>query len=362
MKKIYTTLVAVFAIVQFSCAQWLPNGSDIYFNTGNVGIGTSNPGAKLEVSMASNDGVLLQEVERISTTGRLAGSGTPYRGTLLSFSDANNPTLTAAIGGLREAPGTNFLGDLAFYTASVSGSPTTNVSSLSETMRITSLGNVGIGTTSPTAKLDIAGSVRSSLGDQSVSALVLNNSNTSFDNSLLYGYTARTASSAFRLLDLRTSSGTTNAMYIDGNGNGFMAGNLAIGTTDPKGYKLAVNGSAIAESVTVKLHGSWPDYVFKANYSLPSLADVKTYIDKNYHLPDMPSEQDVAKNGINLGEIVKLQTKKIEELTLYLIEKDKQVTEQQKQNADQNQLLIEQQKINRSLQIQIDQLAKNKNK
>jgi hypothetical protein len=105
-------------------------------------------------------------------------------------------------------------------------------------------------------------------------------------------------------------------MTIDVNGR------VGIGTTDPQGYKLAVNGSAIAESMKVKLHGSWPDYVFKPTYVLLPLSDVKNYVDKYQHLPDMPSEADIAKDGIDLGEINKTLTKKVEELTLYLIEKD----------------------------------------
>jgi uncharacterized coiled-coil protein SlyX len=84
---------------------------------------------------------------------------------------------------------------------------------------------------------------------------------------------------------------------------------------------------------------------------LPSLIEVKNYIDKNQHLPEMPSEQEVAKNGINLGEMNKLLVKKVEELTLYLIEKDKQIEEQ-------NNKIEAQQTVNESLQKQIDQLAK----
>lgn len=103
------------------------------------------------------------------------------------------------------------------------------------------------------------------------------------------------------------------------------SGNVGIGTTDPHSYKLAVNGSAIATSMAVKLHGSWPDYVFKPKYNLPSLLEVEAYIDKNQHLPDMPSETEVTKNGINLGEIVKVQTKKIQELTLYAIDQEKRI-------------------------------------
>jgi response regulator of citrate/malate metabolism len=92
-----------------------------------------------------------------------------------------------------------------------------------------------------------------------------------------------------------------------------------------------VAGSVIAESVTVKLHTNWPDYVFKPTYQLKLLSEVKTYIDQNHHLPDMPSEKEIADKGLDLGEMNKLLTKKVEELTLYLIEKDKKDQDQQKE-------------------------------
>lgn len=107
-------------------------------------------------------------------------------------------------------------------------------------------------------------------------------------------------------------------------------GNVGIGTTDTRGFKLAVAGGVLAESVKVALQGSWPDYVFQSDYQLPALSEIKAYIDVNHHLPEMPSESEVAKNGLNLGEMNKLLTKKAEELTLHLIEKEKQQMEQQK--------------------------------
>ncbi|MDN3581380.1 hypothetical protein [Mucilaginibacter flavus] len=106
-----------------------------------------------------------------------------------------------------------------------------------------------------------------------------------------------------------------------GTGNLFATGFVGIGATDTKGYKFAVNGSVIANSVIVKLYPG-ADYVFKNDYQLPSLSDVKTYIDQNHHLPEIPSEQEVAQNGLNLGEMNRLLLKKVKELTLYLIEKD----------------------------------------
>jgi len=99
-----------------------------------------------------------------------------------------------------------------------------------------------------------------------------------------------------------------------------VAGNVSIGTTkDPAGFKFAVNGGIEATAVTVKGFGSWPDYIFKTGYPMRSLPELKNYIELNHHLPDMPSAEDVAKNGLNLGEMDKLLTKKVEELTLYLI-------------------------------------------
>ena len=112
-------------------------------------------------------------------------------------------------------------------------------------------------------------------------------------------------------------------------------GNVGIGTDDlvnfnlaTANYKLAVAGKFIAEEVRVKLKSTWPDYVFKPSYKLLSIAEVKAYIDQNQHLPGMPSAQEVAQDGLNLGEVNKLLVQKVEELTLYLIEKDKEVREQ----------------------------------
>ncbi|MBB6129952.1 hypothetical protein [Mucilaginibacter lappiensis] len=117
-------------------------------------------------------------------------------------------------------------------------------------------------------------------------------------------------------------------MITDANGN------IALNTYDAKGYKLAVNGSAIATSMTVKLNSAWPDYVFKKDYQLPSLQEVKTYIDQNQHLPEVPSAQQIAKEGLNLGEMNKLLMKKVEELTLYMIEMKGEIKDLQKQNKD----------------------------
>lgn len=112
---------------------------------------------------------------------------------------------------------------------------------------------------------------------------------------------------------------------VTNSGNLYSLGNVGIGTTDTQGYKLAVAGNMIAESVKVKLQGTWPDFVFDKSYKLPSLQETENHIKGKGHLPGIPSAAEVEKNGIELGDINKKLLQKIEELTLYLIEKDKKI-------------------------------------
>jgi hypothetical protein len=136
------------------------------------------------------------------------------------------------------------------------------------------------------------------------------------------------------------------------NGNSFLMGVVGVNTNYvPLGYQFAVNGNMIATSATIQLRNSWPDYVFKKDYQLPSLQEVKAYIDRNQHLPEIPSEQEMSKNGLNLGEMNTLLIKKVEELTLYLIEKEKEKAAQ----AEINQTLNERLEMQ---QLQINQLIK----
>lgn len=64
----------------------------------------------------------------------------------------------------------------------------------------------------------------------------------------------------------------------------------------------------------------WADYVFDDDYNLRSLDDVEKFITENNHLPEVPSEADVMANGINVAEMNAVMLKKVEELTLYMIE------------------------------------------
>ena len=92
------------------------------------------------------------------------------------------------------------------------------------------------------------------------------------------------------------------------------------------GYKLAVAGNIIAEKVRVKLQSSgWPDYVFNSGYELPTLKETEQFINTNKHLPGVPSAAIIEKEGLDLGDGQAVLLKKIEELTLHLIEMDKKI-------------------------------------
>lgn len=101
-------------------------------------------------------------------------------------------------------------------------------------------------------------------------------------------------------------------------------GSLGIGTTTTGTHKLAVEGSIASREVKVLATG-WADFVFKKDYDLPTLQEVEKHIQEKEHLADIPSEQEVLKNGINLGEMNAKLLQKIEELTLYVIDQNKEI-------------------------------------
>lgn len=115
-----------------------------------------------------------------------------------------------------------------------------------------------------------------------------------------------------------------------GNDLYYNTGNISIGTNDPKGYKLAVAGKIISEEVVIKLQSSWPDYVFEPTYELRPLAEVEKFLRTNKHLPEVPSALEIKENGLNTGEMNAILLKKVEELTLYIIDLEKRLKEIEK--------------------------------
>jgi hypothetical protein len=118
-------------------------------------------------------------------------------------------------------------------------------------------------------------------------------------------------------LSPNTSKTAANSLVITPQGN------VGIGKANPES-KLEVNGRIHAKSVKVDLEG-WADFVFAHDYNLTPLLEVEAYINKHGHLPAVPSEQEALANGMDVAQMNTLLLQKVEELTLHLIQKEKQV-------------------------------------
>lgn len=162
------------------------------------------------------------------------------------------------------------------------------------------------------------------------------------------GSNVTTANNKLYIANSGTSSPTiygdfsTNKVAIGGftplaTSDGFPTTSGSVNVTN---FRLFVTGGILTEEVRVHLRTGWADYVFNNDYKLLTLPELEQYISKNGHLPNVPSAERIAEDGIGLGEMSKIQQEKIEELTLYAIEQDKKV-EAQKLQLEQQQKEID---------------------
>jgi len=195
-------------------------------------------------------------------------------------------------------------------------------------------GNFGIGTTTPLAKLEVSGGdllVRNMNNiDNSSSIMIAHSINAG--NLDTYGTSIRTitqnAGANIYGMQFFTQESyqknQTEKVRILGNGN------VGIGTVNPTN-KLDVNGTIHSREVKVDMIG-WSDFVFKKEHNLPKLEEVEKHIKEKGHLENIPSQKEVLENGINLGEMNAKLLQKIEELTLYSIEQNKEINLLKKEN------------------------------
>ncbi|WP_448698220.1 hypothetical protein ACFGVR_15485 [Mucilaginibacter sp. AW1-3] len=211
-----------------------------------------------------------------------------------------------------------------------------NVNNNTPNFVIDNAGNVGVGTESPLSLFQVEDGVsKASIGKAGGSQAL--NWGTSY-----LGFNASRVGSAPNFSWLTNGDNNNNGggvIYSSVFGDMYFATVPTTGATgqtlfdaDIAGHialKIShTDGAVYAKQVYVQTSG-FPDYVFKKDYKLMPLAQVKSYIDQNHHLPDMPAAAVVEKDGINLGEMNKLLTKKLEELTLYLLQKDEQLKTQE---------------------------------
>lgn len=147
-----------------------------------------------------------------------------------------------------------------------------------------------------------------------------------------------------------TNGGATKDLWIYANDNLVPSapnlliqantGRVGIGTTslNDVNYKLFVESGIRTRKVKVDL-ASWADYVFYPDYKLPTLKEVEQFIKQHKHLPEIPSAEEVKKEGLDLGDNQAMLLKKIEELTLYAIEQDKKLEQEIQRNKEMEQRL-----------------------
>lgn len=190
----------------------------------------------------------------------------------------------------------------------------------------TESGNVGIGTYTSQAALQIGDRFTFHNGNNKVIGYNYYSDGT-YDKKLVTDETAVLFFQSDGGISFRTSPvgnqgdniSWTEAMNINN------IGDVGIGSLPEPNFKLAVCGGIFTDRV--KVVSSWCDFVFADDYDLKPLSEVKSFIERNKHLPEIPSESEIAENGLDLGEMSKLQMQKIEELYLHIIKQEEMINE-----------------------------------
>ena len=348
MKKVnlYTllfTILMMLLLADFVFADDTWNGTDKTGDTwrsGKVGIGTATPTAMLDVA---------GDIKTINGASGYYGIGSVHPG--IDDADADRPNLGTSnkVERINYHTGLSFsahsyYGGIRFYNQGYSSTENNPyLLSGAPVMTITD-GNVGIGATSPSTKLHIDAPMSDldetvlkvshrSATQKSGARIELGSGYSLSATSRIIGYSNPhiTNASQLEFQTMDPDGQTWHSLYMDENGN------IGIATTIPQS-KLAVNGTITTREVKVTDSG-WSDFVFEKDYNLQNLNQVETYIKENKHLPDIPSAKQVEEEGLSMADMMKKQMQKIEELTLYVIEQNKQLSALKKENEEMKQQL-----------------------
>ena len=333
MKKIILFNAIVFMTFTVAKAQLYSNGiQNIAGN--NVGIGTSTPTGKLHIYSNQNS-----VVENL----RLQNDGATGIGKLILYND--NPSNYATFSKYGSAYAGGYAGiSSSFPYANMfafgnnggatlwSNAGNAGINSVSggvSTLKFFShyaSGNIGIGgNATPAAQVHI----NNSGSNDTLRITNATTGNTKNDGLIIatVGNTALISNMENNTLSFGTNNSTRMSILANGS--------VLIGTAaTPAGYKLYVQQGILTEKVKVALKTSanWADFVFADNYNLQPLSEVESFIKQHKHLPGVPSADEVVANGLDLATMDAKLLEKIEELTLHMIQLEKEVNTLKAQN------------------------------
>ncbi|WP_051951282.1 hypothetical protein [Flavobacterium sp. ASV13] len=305
MKNKLIFIVSLILTVSVNAQIYTPSGT-IQGASGNnnIGIGTSTPSTKLDVL----------------GTVKIQSSNSNYDENLRLLPSLTSDYSSIALGAVNGSAGTGIGQWTLIRYPAVNNYMFSLRYNSTDFLNILNNGNVGIGNNAPNAKFHVNG------GD-----IIINNNGSGILRGDNYNYGSGGAIKV-------NSSNNVSEQYIQLgrglSGTGAFSphltvmsnsGYVGIGITNPTN-KLDVNGTIHSKEVKVDMNG-WSDFVFKKDYVLPTLQEVEKHITEKGHLENIPSEEEVLKNGINLGEMNSKLLQKIEELTLYMIEQNKTIEE-----------------------------------
>jgi hypothetical protein len=304
--------------------------------TGEVGIGTPSPLAKLHIvgggdagtGFGNNGFIMLGETTGnasnmvIDNNEILARSGV-VAGTLTLQNDGGNLSIGARTTINADAEALKINGVNPYIQIYQAGVAKSYIQQLGTDLKVGVNGgdlvldgiNVGVGTASPTSKLHVAGRGLFRGVGEVLAVDGTSNPNIGFyNNGTFKSFISQTPSELY--------IGVNNAnLRLD-------APQIVIGSGAPAiGYRLSIRGKIICEEMKVQLTGGWPDYVFDEAYKRPTLKELGNFIKANRHLPNIPPAAEIDKGGLNVGDMQKRMMEKIEELTLYILDQQKQIDE-----------------------------------
>ena len=286
---------------------------DLFVN-GSLGIGTNKPKEKLQVVDGS---ILISKTTTSGTDGSLIFDDCKINGVHCGGSYHIWGIQYHHFSGKN---GLEFWNDDGIQTKTEEGDKE-NTRGKTSALFLSNNNNVGIGTTNPQAKLDIDGSFKSANADITGSLMA----GSATINGALTANTAEITGAANV-----TGALTANSATINGAANvtGALTANSAKITGLIEAPSAAIKGKIKAQEIEVTSNvRDWPDYVFENDYPLMNLQEVEQYIKENKHLPAVPSAAEVEVNGVNLGEMNAILIQKVEELTLYILDLQKQINE-----------------------------------